>query len=167
MIRFVRAPRRPLRPVLSTVLLGAALAAPPVGAAEPASSASSAAEPTAVAEAVGTGGEDAAPDTASAASDEAHECAAADDFPTTAVADYVLGCMAANGNSYEALQQCSCSIDFIKSRMAYADYEQASTILQVQLDVGQRGVFYRDSTWAKRRVERLEALQAESPLRCF
>jgi len=97
----------------------------------------------------------------------ASECAAMDDYPTTAVADYVLGCMAANGNTREALQQCSCSIDFIKARMDYKSYEQAGTVLQVQRDIGQRGIFYRDSNWAKGRVERLEALQAESTLRCF
>ena len=90
-----------------------------------------------------------------------------EDFPTTAIADYVLGCMAANGNTHEALQQCSCSIDFIKARMDYKTYEEVETILKVQRDVGQRGMFYRDSNWAKRRVERLEALQAESTLRCF
>lgn len=101
------------------------------------------------------------------ASDAALECEAEDDFPTTAVADYVLGCMAANGNTYEALQQCSCSIDFIKARMSYKDYEQAGTVMQVQRDIGQRGIFYRDSKWAKARVEKLESLQAESTLRCF
>lgn len=103
-----------------------------------------------------------------AASDHAvNECSAEDDFPTAAVADYVLGCMAANGNSYQALQQCSCSIDFIKARMSYKQYEQAGTVLQVQQDIGQRGIFYRDSHWAKDRIEKLEDLQAESTLLCF
>jgi len=94
-------------------------------------------------------------------------CEGHDDFPTTAIADYVLGCMAANGNTYIALQQCSCSIDFIRERMDYATYEQASTVLSVQRDTGQRGLFYRDSNWAKSRIEALENLQAESTLRCF
>ncbi len=91
----------------------------------------------------------------------------ADDFPTAVVADYVLGCMAANGNSFAALHQCSCSIDFIKSRMTYSEYEKAQTIMQVQQDRGQRGIFYRDSNWAKKQVEVLEKYQAESTLRCF
>jgi len=88
-------------------------------------------------------------------------------YPTTAIADYVLGCMAANGNSYIALQQCSCSIDYIAARMPWADYEQAGTVMQVQLDRGQRGLFYRDSSWAKQRVQQLENLQAQSTLECF
>lgn len=91
----------------------------------------------------------------------------ADDFPTAAVADYVLGCMAANGNSFASLHQCSCSIDFIKSRMTYNEFEKAQTVMQAQLDRGQRGVFFRDSNWAKKQVETLEKYQAESTLRCF
>ena len=37
------------------------------------------------------------------------------DYPTEARADYVFGCMAANGQSRQALRQCSCSIDEIAS----------------------------------------------------
>ena len=88
-------------------------------------------------------------------------------YPTVALADYVLGCMSANGNTYLALQQCSCSIDYIRERMDWQDYERANTVMQVQLDRGQRGIFYRDSNWAKTRVGRLQELQAESSLRCF
>ncbi|OED38200.1 hypothetical protein AB833_20735 [Chromatiales bacterium (ex Bugula neritina AB1)] len=90
-----------------------------------------------------------------------------DDFPTVAIADYVLGCMAANGNSVESLHQCSCSVDFIKSKMSYAEFEEAQTIMQVQLDRGQRGIFFRDSHWAKERVKTLQKYQAESTLLCF
>ncbi len=101
----------------------------------------------------------------------AEECTAADganpSYPTAVIADYVLGCMAANGNSYESLHQCSCSIDYISERIPYDDYEKIQTVMQVQLDRGQRGIFYRDSTWAKSRVEALQKVQAASTLRCF
>jgi len=89
------------------------------------------------------------------------------DFPTAAIADYVLGCMAANGNSLESLHQCSCSIDMLMDRMSYHDFEQANTVMQIQRDKGQRGVFYREANWAKKRVELLEQIQAESTLTCF
>lgn len=88
-------------------------------------------------------------------------------YPTAVVADYVLGCMSANGNDYESLHKCSCSIDFIQSRVSYADYEKAQTVMQVKLDRGQRGLFYRESSWAKDTLETLEKVQAESTLRCF
>src|SRR6186713_614696 len=35
----------------------------------------------------------------------------ASDYPTNARADYVFGCMAANGQTREALERCSCSLD--------------------------------------------------------
>ena len=88
-------------------------------------------------------------------------------YPTHVIADYVLACMSANGNSFESLHQCSCSIDHIMSKISHEDYEKASTILQVQLDRGQRGIFYRDSNWAKNNLERFERVQAESTLKCF
>jgi len=88
-------------------------------------------------------------------------------YPTHVIADYVLGCMAANGNSFESLHQCSCSIDHIMSKIKYEDFEKASTIMQVQLDKGQRGIFYRDSNWAKHGIEKFERVQAESTLKCF
>lgn len=88
-------------------------------------------------------------------------------YPTHVIADYVLGCMAANGNSFASLHQCSCSIDLIMSKINYDDYEKASTILQVQLDKGQRGIFYRESNWAKNKLELFERVQAESTLKCF
>lgn len=88
-------------------------------------------------------------------------------YPTPVVADYVLACMAANGNTYQALHQCSCSIDLIASKMPYEDYERANTILQIQQDKGQRGIFYREANWAKAKVDLLKKLQAESTLTCF
>lgn len=100
----------------------------------------------------------------------AEECTAADNadrYPTTVIADYVLGCMAANGNTHESLQQCSCSIDYVSERIPYTDYEMIETVMRVQLDRGQRGIFYRDSKWATTRVEALQKVQAESTLRCF
>ena len=91
----------------------------------------------------------------------------ANNYPTAVIADYVLGCMAANGNSHESLHQCSCSIDYIRERLSYEDYEKIQTVMRVQLDRGQRGVFYRDSNWAKGKVEELQKIQAESTLECF
>lgn len=102
-----------------------------------------------------------------AAGDESTPANEAPRYPTAVLADYVLGCMAANGNTYEALHQCSCSIDYISERIPYSDYEMIETVMQVQMDRGQRGIFYRDSKWAKSRVEALQKVQAESTLRCF
>ncbi len=98
----------------------------------------------------------------------AEECTATSNhYPTAVIADYVLGCMAANGNSFESLHQCSCSIDYIRERMSLEDYEKIQTIMQLQQDQGQRGIFYRDSAWAKDHVDALLKIQSQSTLRCF
>ena len=107
------------------------------------------------------------------AADSDCDCAPADSksalkaYPTPVIADYVLACMASNGNSFTSLHQCSCSIDLIMSKISYEDFEKVNTIMQVQLDKGQRGIFYRDSHWAKNAVETFERVQAESTLKCF
>lgn len=88
-------------------------------------------------------------------------------YPTAVIADYVLACMASNGNTFTSLHQCSCSIDLIMSKIDHEDFEKVNTIMQVQLDKGQRGIFYRDSHWAKNAVEAFERVQAESTLKCF
>src|ERR1700755_132504 len=53
------------------------------------------------------------------------------DYPTSARADYVFGCMKANGETQELLQKCSCSIDVIASIIPYDRYVAAETILSM------------------------------------
>jgi len=91
------------------------------------------------------------------------------DYPTSARADYVLGCMAANGNTREALYQCSCSLDTIAGLLPYADYEMAETALSLQAGggVGGRVALFRDSPEIKTVLERLRQSQAEANLTCF
>ena len=54
--------------------------------------------------------------------------AAANDYPTSARADYVFACMKTNGDTREALDQCSCSIDIIASLIPYDAYVTAATV---------------------------------------
>jgi hypothetical protein len=95
--------------------------------------------------------------------------AQADDYPTWARADYVIGCMAANGNTHQALMQCSCSIDVIASLMPYERYEKADTALSMQVGggVGGRVGLFRDPPGIKDVIEQLRRAQAEANLQCF
>ena len=89
-------------------------------------------------------------------------------YPTTGVADYVLGCMLSNGTSPDSLRKCSCSIDFIVESIPYEEYERVETLLRLQQMPGAgRVVVYKESNWAKNAVVRLREVQAESTLRCF
>ncbi|WP_159586871.1 hypothetical protein [Chelativorans xinjiangense] len=93
----------------------------------------------------------------------------ANDYPTDAVADYVLGCMAANGQTATALRQCSCSIDVIASLLSFDDYTTAETILrmrQVQ-GGGERMAIFRETPFAKDAIDKLRRAQTEAEVRCF
>ncbi len=90
------------------------------------------------------------------------------DYPTAARADYVFGCMAANGNTREALLKCSCAIDTIAELMPYSHYEQAETALSLQAGggVGGRVGLFRDPPQIKAVIEELRRAQAEANLQC-
>jgi hypothetical protein len=90
------------------------------------------------------------------------------DYPTSTRADYVIGCMAANGNTREALLKCSCAIDTIAARMPYSHYEEAETALSLQAGggVGGRVGLFRDPPQIKAVIEELRKAQAEANLQC-
>jgi hypothetical protein len=90
------------------------------------------------------------------------------DYPTAARADYVIGCMAANGNTREALLKCSCAIDTIAGLMPYSRYETAETALSLQAGggVGGRVGLFRDPPQIKAVIEELRKAQAEANLQC-
>jgi len=91
----------------------------------------------------------------------------ANDYPTAARADYVIGCLASNGFKREALEKCACGIDVIADQMPYDDYEKADTILRMQQGgLGDRGAMFRDTPIAKEETERLRRAQAEVNLQC-
>jgi hypothetical protein len=93
----------------------------------------------------------------------------ADDYPTAAVADYVFGCMASNGQNPEALEKCACSLDVIASIIPYEEYEAGETVLRMRQvrGGGEKMDLFRDTTIAKDAVDRLRRAQIEAELRCF
>lgn len=94
--------------------------------------------------------------------------AAGNNYPTSVRADYVLGCVLANGKTPEVLRKCSCSIDFIAAAIPYQEYERIETLMQLQqMTGGGRNAVYKSSTWSKQAVTHLREVQAESTLRCF
>ncbi len=97
----------------------------------------------------------------------AEEVRPKNDYPTAARADYVIGCLAANGMRRELLAKCACSIDTIANQMTYEDYDRASTILSLQQGgLGPRGAEFRDTPVAKDALEKLRRAQAEANLQC-
>ena len=93
----------------------------------------------------------------------------AHDYPTAAVADYLFGCMATNGQTAAALTKCSCSVDVIASILPYHEYESAETVLRMRQvrGGGEKMALFRDTAVAKDAVDRLRRAQIEAELRCF
>lgn len=89
------------------------------------------------------------------------------DYPTVAVADYVVGCMAANGGDRAALERCACSIDVIGTLLPFEAYEEAEAYLSLGLVAGERGALFRGSEASRAAVDRLRRAQIEAELRCF
>ena len=90
----------------------------------------------------------------------------ANDFPTEARADYVFACMAANGQTAEALRKCSCSIDVVASILPYDRYVEAETILSMRQGLGRSATMFRAANFEEA-VADLRRAQAEGEIRCF
>jgi hypothetical protein len=89
------------------------------------------------------------------------------DYPTSARADYVFGCMKANGETQELLQKCSCSIDVIASLIPYDSYVATETILSMSQVTGPVGSEFRSTERARLTLQEFRRAQAEAEVRCF
>ena len=95
--------------------------------------------------------------------------AQAPNYPTSALADYVFACMAANGQTQEMLENCSCSIDVISSIIPFEEYEAGETVLRMRQvrGGGEKMALFTETAVAKDAVDRLRRAQIEAELRCF
>lgn len=93
---------------------------------------------------------------------------AANNYPTPEIVDYVLGCMAADGNTRIAMLKCSCSIDQVAQRLPFSEYEKAETALSLQKggSLGGRVSLFRDPPEIKAAIARLRKAQADASLEC-
>ena len=89
------------------------------------------------------------------------------DYPTATRAEYVFGCLKANGETRQAIEQCSCSIDVIASLVPYARYVTAETVLSMSQVRGNLGGQFRTSEQAAGALNDLRRAQAEAEVRCF
>lgn len=92
---------------------------------------------------------------------------AAGDYPTSALADYVFGCMTTNGETRDMLERCSCSIDVIASIVPYEHYVRAETFRRMAQMSGEASGLFRESAPAKAATTELKRAQAEADVRCF
>ena len=91
----------------------------------------------------------------------------ANDYPTVARADYVFGCMQVNGQTRDALERCSCSIDVIASLLPFDQYEEAETVMRVRQRGGKNASMFLTMPTLRAKVDELKRAQIEAELRCF
>ena len=89
------------------------------------------------------------------------------DYPTAARSEYVFGCMKANGETRQAIEQCSCSIDVVASLLPYDRYVTAETVLSMAQVRSTLGSEFRSSEQARKALDDLRRAQAEAEVRCF
>jgi hypothetical protein len=89
------------------------------------------------------------------------------DYPTAARSEYVFGCLKANGETRQSIDQCSCSIDVIASLLPYDRYVTAETVLSMAQVRGNLGGQFRSSEQARSALNDLRRAQAEAEVRCF
>lgn len=89
------------------------------------------------------------------------------DYPTEARAEYVFGCMAANGQNQDTLRRCSCSIDEISRILTYDDYVAAETVLRMRIGGGEKASLFRGTPATMAILANLRRAQAEAEMMCF
>src|ERR1700755_2787246 len=92
---------------------------------------------------------------------------ALNDYSTNARVEFVFGCMKANGETRQTIDQCSCSIDVLASLLPYDRYVTAETVLSMSQVRGNLGVQFRSSEQANSALNELRRAQAEAEVRCF
>jgi hypothetical protein len=95
------------------------------------------------------------------------QAGAADGYPTAAVAEYIFVCMKTNGETREALERCSCSIDVITSIVPYEHFVTSETFRRMGLLNGEKGELFRGSSPAKAAITEMSRAQIEAEVRCF
>ncbi|HYD65606.1 hypothetical protein [Azospirillum sp.] len=88
-------------------------------------------------------------------------------YPTLARVDYVLGCMAANGQTPDVVRKCACSIDAIAARLPYDKYVAVETARTMQDAPGERASLMRGVGWIKDLLDEFRQVQVAADLKCF
>jgi len=92
----------------------------------------------------------------------------ANDFPTQARVEYVLGCMdSSGGQTYENLYSCICVIDKIAEKIAYDEYVEAEVFAQLRTTPGERGGVFRDPDRASLLTQKISDITEVAEKSCF
>jgi len=92
----------------------------------------------------------------------------ANDFPTQARVEFVLGCMnEQGGQSYDNLYKCVCLVDAIAAEMTHEEFAQAQVFSQLKSTAGERGGVFRDPEQARTLSDKLAAVIERGKTGCL
>jgi hypothetical protein len=92
----------------------------------------------------------------------------ANDFPTQARVEFVLGCMnEQGGQSYDTLYKCVCLVDAIAAVLSHDEFVEAQVFSQLRSTAGERGGVFRDPDQASSLIAKLEAAIERGKAQCF
>jgi hypothetical protein len=96
------------------------------------------------------------------AADDAH------DYPTHERVEYVFDCMRQHGGmNYDNLYRCSCSIDYIASKMTHEEFVTADTFLRGHGAAGERAEILREGPVAESVSENYDAILSQAAKSCY
>jgi hypothetical protein len=94
--------------------------------------------------------------------------AKANDFPTQARVEFVLGCMnEQGGQTYDNLYKCVCLVDAIAAEMSHEEFAQAQVFSQLKSTAGERGGVFRDPEQARTLGDKLAAVVERGKAACL
>ena len=89
--------------------------------------------------------------------------AQANDFPTQARVEYVMGCMnKLGGQNYNTLYQCVCVIDTVAAQFSYEEYTEAATFSMLRRTPGERGGVFRDPPRARELMKKFKEVNSNA-----
>lgn len=89
------------------------------------------------------------------------------DFPTQDRVEYVFDCMRVHGGeNYDNLYKCSCSIDYIASKMTYDDFVTADTFERAAHAMGEREEVLREGVAADASRGNYQSIKAQAGKHC-
>lgn len=93
---------------------------------------------------------------------------AANDFPTLARVEFVLGCMNdRGGQTYDTLYPCVCLLDRIAETMSYDEFSEGLVFEQLRSTAGERGGVFRDPEQAETLTGKLQRAMEQGEGQCF
>jgi hypothetical protein len=92
----------------------------------------------------------------------------ANDFPTRARVEFVLGCMRdSKAPLQESMYKCSCAIDAIADKIDYATFVDLTTVTDGMTIAGERGGVMRDLKDGRKMAASFRELQDNAKKACF